>query len=178
MLRIARTAATRAVRLSDGAEIRPGDLVLDVHCWNERIPPMPPGGADIAWARKTAGRLKSSLVLLAKAIETSPDLQGTRAVRAGVNFVGAGGSHTSVSRIIERMGFEDVDEGAGTLSRRIHDVCENILIAALVWTHNPAALRKDKFMRERRPVWCSRERLMRLHGPVSSVQVDRSGTAA
>lgn len=164
MLRIAPTRARHVVRLSDGAEIRPGDLVLDVHCWNERVPAMPEGGADLAWALKTAGRLRHSLVLLARAVETDPALQNTRAVRARVNFVGLGGSNKSVSRIIARMGFEDVDEGRGAWPERVHDVLENVLIAALVWTHNPAALRRDKLLRERRPVWCSRERLASLHG--------------
>ena len=165
MLRIAPTRARRTLPLSDGTEVRPGDLVLDVHCWNERVPPMPEGGADLAWALKTAGRLRHSLQLLARAVEATPALQETRAVRAQVNFVGLGGSNTSVSRIIARMGFEDVDEGRGAWPEQIHDVLENVLIAALVWTHNPAALRRDKLLRERRPVWCSRERLVALHGP-------------
>lgn len=164
MLRIAPTRARRVVRLSDGAEIRPGDLVLDVHCWNERVPAMPEGGADLAWALKTSGRLRHSLGLLARAVETTPALQATRAVRARVNFVGLGGSNRSVSRIIARMGFEDVDEGRAAWPDRVHDALENVLIAALVWTHNPAALRRDKLLRERRPVWCSRERLAVLHG--------------
>lgn len=165
MLRIAQTRARRTIQLSDGSQIRPGDLVLDVHCWNERVPAMPAGGADLAWALKTAGRLRYSLGLLARAVEATPALQGTRAVRARVNFVGLGGSNKSVSRIIARLGFEDVDEGRGAWSEQVHDALENVLIAALVWTHNPAALRRDKLLRERRPVWCSRERLAALHGP-------------
>ncbi len=97
-------------------------------------------------------------------MESNPTLVQARAVRARVNFVGAGKSNSSVSRIIDRMGFEDVDEGCGSFATQLEDAFDNILIAALVWTHNPAALRRAKLVRERRPVWCSRERLTVLHG--------------
>ncbi len=164
ILRYAPTRARHAVHLSDGALIAPGDLVIDIHCWNERVPPMPKGGADLAWALKASGGLKASLRLLAAALDSDARLQPARAIRARVNFVGLGGSNQSVSRIIARMGFEDVDEGGGGLNARFHDMLENLLIGALVWTHNPEALRRDKLLRERRPVWASRERLLALHG--------------
>lgn len=163
-LRYSPTIAAHPVRLSDGAEIRPGDLVVDIHCWNERVPSMPRGGPDLAWAQQASGRLKYSLRLLAHAMVTTPELRDARACRARVNFVGRGCSNESVSRIIHRLGFEDVDEGAGSVQARIHDVFENVLIGALVWTHNPEALRRDKMIRERRPVWSSRQRLLKLHG--------------
>lgn len=164
ILRFAPTAALRAVTLSDGAAIAAGDMVVDIHCWNERIPAMPKGGADLAWAYRVSARLKHSLRLLAQASVETPELRNARAYRARVNFVGRGCSNESVSRIIHRMGFEDVDEGVGSFQARIHDALENVLIGALVWTHNPEALKRDKMIRERRPVWSSRARLMDLHG--------------
>ena len=69
-----------------------------------------------------------------------------------------------MSRIIKRMGFEDVDEGAASAWKRVHDRLENVLLAALVWTHNPDALRRDKMVRERRPVWASIDQVLRCHG--------------
>ena len=164
ILRCATSRSAGHFRLSDGAEIEPGDCVVDVHCWNERIPAMPKGGADIAWAHQVSGRLRYSVQLLAKALVTNPDLHAVRACRARVNFVGRGCSNESVTRIIHRLGFEDVDEGAGSIAARIHDALENVLISALVWTHNPEALRREKMIRERRPVWASRDKLLRLHG--------------
>ena len=164
ILRYALVAAPCDLRLSDGVEIRRGDPVIDVHCWNGRVPPMPAGGPDLAWAQATANRFRQSLRLLAEAAMTNPDLRHATACRARVNFVGLGCSNASVSRIIHRMGFEDVDEGTATLMSRFHDQLENLLIAALVWTHNPEALRRDKMIRERRPVWASRARLLAYHG--------------
>ncbi len=167
ILRIAVVPAPRRVRLSDGAVIERSDPIADVHCWNERIPAMPKGGADLAWAQQASARLKYSLRLLARAMREDADLRLVKACRAKVNFVGLGCSNTSVTRIIERLGYEDVDEGTGSLRTRLHDALENILIGALVWTHNPEALRREKLLRERRPVWCSRAKMLGLHGSTS-----------
>ena len=164
ILRFAPTFASSTFTLSDGAQIRPGDLVIDIHCWNERIPRMPKGGADLRWAHQASSRLRYSLELLAQASVTMPELRDARACRARVNFVGQGSPNASVSRIVERLGFEDVDEGAGSVRARLHDAFENVLIGLLVWTHNPEAWRRDKMIRQRRPVWTSREKLLRLHG--------------
>lgn len=163
ILRYALTTSPCTVRLSDRCEIRTGDVVVDIHCWNDRVSPMPKGGPDLVWAQKTSSSLRRSLRLLAVALETRPDLRNARACRAKVNFVGLGGSNESVSRIIHRLGFEDVNEGV-SVRTQMHDAFENILVALLVWTHNPEALRRDKFIRERRPVWSSRARLLDLHG--------------
>ena len=164
MLRIALVSAGRAVQLSDGTKIQPNDLIADVHCWNERIPSMPKGGADLAWAQQAAARLRYSLRLLAYAMTADGNLTAVKACRANVNFVGIGCSNNSVTRIIYRLGYEDVDEGTKEVKKRLHEALENILINALVWTHNPEAIRREKMIRERRPVWSSRAKMLALHG--------------
>ena len=163
ILRVAIIPAGRTVRLSDGITIGPDDLIADVHCWNERIPSMPKGGANLAWAQQVSTRLRFSLGLLADAMVNDPRLLPAQACRAKVNFVGLGCSNASVSRIIHRLGYEDVDEGAKTMRVLAHDALENILISALVWTHNPEALKREKMIRERRPVWSSRAKMLELH---------------
>lgn len=164
ILRYALIRSAREVRLSDGTVVGRGDFVLDIHCWNDRVPPMARSGPDIAWAQDASKRFRNSLRLLAEALGTDPELGAVKACRAQVNFVGQGGSNASVSRIIQRMGFEDVDEGCGSLWSQAHRYLENILIAALVWTHNPDAFRRNKMVRERRPVWASRAQVLRCHG--------------
>jgi hypothetical protein len=167
ILRFAPIRSRRDLCLSDGSKIVRGDLLIDLHCWNERVPLMPSSGPDLAWAQETSNRLRHTLRLLAAALVADSELQEARACRARVNFVGRGCSNESVSRIIRRLGFEDVDEGSGSIWARAHDHLENVLIAALVWTHNPEALRRDKMIRERRPVWASRSRLLQRHGSPS-----------
>ncbi|WP_237479321.1 YkoP family protein [Lichenibacterium dinghuense] len=163
LLRCAVIPSPCAFTLSDGAALRPGDLVIDLHLWNEHIPPMPASGPDLAWGRLVAAWMRHSLVLLAGALDVDPGLRDARAIRARTNFVGWGERSESLTRLIARFGFEDVDEPP-SLHERVHDAFENILIGALTWTHNPEALRRDRLIRQRRPVWMSVEALRRLHG--------------
>lgn len=164
LLRFSLILSPASIRLSDGVSVDCGSRIVDLHLWNEHIPPAPKGGPNLAWALQLTEQLRRSLEELARAFGTLPELNEVRACRARTNFVGRGCSGESLSRIVERYGFEEVDEGLAPLPARFHDLLENVLIGALVWTHNPEALRRDKFIRERRPVWISRERLLRLHG--------------
>ena len=167
ILRIAMVRAPATVTLSDGATVRRGAPIVDLHCWNDRVPTMPAMGPDLAWAQAVSRRLRHSVRLLVAEMRRDPRLQDVEACRAGVKFVGQGGSNVSVSRIIARMGFEDVDEGARSRFARVHDTFESLLLAALVWTHNPGALRRDKMLREHRPVYASRAKLLRLYADPS-----------
>ena len=163
LLRYAAISSPGDYRLSDGTVLEAGDLVIDLHLWNEHIPPVPKAGPDLAWARLVSQWMKHSLVLLAGAMRTDPELRDARAIRAKTNFVGWGGQSESMSRLIARFGFEDVDEGLASMPERVHDAFENVLIGALTWTHNPEALRRDKLIRQRRPVWMSADTLQRRH---------------
>jgi hypothetical protein len=176
MLRYAPLASPTSVSLSDGVRIGPGELVLDLHLWNPHIPPVPEGGPNLAWARRTRARFHHSLEELARVVAGDPALREARACRARMNCVGQGYSGESLSHLIERFGFEDVDEGRASMQERIHNAFENILIIALIWTHNPEAVRSDKLLRRRRPVWMSCERLLerylaRPQGPTMRIGV-------
>jgi len=144
--------------------IESGALVADLHLWNEHIPPMPKGGPDLVWARQVSTQVRRSLDELARNFASTPELKEAQACRARTNFLGHGRSSESLSRVIKRFGFEEVDEGSPAMPTRIHDLFENVLIAALVWTHNPEALRSDKCIRQRRPVWMPRDKLLGLYG--------------
>ena len=164
LLRYAVLSSPCTFTLSDGTEVKAGHPVVDRHVWNAHIPPVPRQGPDLAWARLVARWLKHSLMLLARAVDAETEMQSAKAIRARTNFVGWGEQSESLSRLIERFGFEDVDEGLATLPERIHDAFENILIGALTWTHNPEALRRDRLVRRRRPVWMSVDALRGRQG--------------
>jgi hypothetical protein len=134
--------------------------IIELHLWNEHIPPLPASGPNLVWGRELCARLDLSMSLLADAVRSDPHYRGVVACRARTNFAGPGCPTESITRLIERCGFHDVDEGLPTIGMQIHDACENLLIAALVWAHNPHALCRRKFRRVRRPVWISREDLL------------------
>jgi len=163
LFRVATIPSPYDLRLPDGTRIACGDRVANLHLWNEHVPPLPAEGPSVAWGRDLWRRLASSMAMLSDAVRTNPELGGIVACRARTNFVGFGCRSDNIGRLIVRCGFCDVDEGRLATSAWIHDEFENLLIAALVYAHNPQALSFRKFRRVRRPVWISKKRLLALH---------------
>jgi hypothetical protein len=160
LFRAALARAPHALHLPSGILPAQDSQIIELHLWNEHIPPLPASGPNLVWGRELYARLDRSMSLLADAVRNDPHYRGVVACRARTNFAGPGCPTESITRLIERCGFHDVDEGSPTIGMRIHDACENLLIAALVWAHNPHALCRRKFRRVRRPVWISREYLL------------------
>lgn len=150
--------ADRAVALGDGTRIRPGDLLLNIHLWNEHIPPAS-GDRDVSWARTISHRLAASLCELERAVERRPELRGTVAVVADM-ALGTEGRGEQIVRMSRRYGFEAV-EGDDHAPGMVHRLGENMLMFLLVLAANPAAARLSVLRRGRRRVYLSRNALRR-----------------
>lgn len=147
------------VGLPDGVQLRSGDRVVNLHLWNEQVPPVPAAGATIAWARQMNRGLAVSLHHLAKYLAARPDLDDIKAIRANMGF-GTAQQGQQLARISGRYGFEPAPKG-GFVSRgaAIHRFGENILISLMVLARNAAALRRDSLWRDRIEVFLSRPAL-------------------
>lgn len=145
ILRLGMGRCRRPVRLSDGTVLQPGDRLLELHLWNERIPPMPPDGPDLAWAARLAHRLGDSLDLLAAWLEGNPALADVRALH-GVLAVPGGERRAAWERFLQHMGF-DVALPDRTPWRAFADFWENLYAWALIWTFNPGSLRRRELLR-------------------------------
>lgn len=116
ILRVAPAVAPRALTLSDGTSIRPGDPLLDLHLWNEHVPAIPPGGVTLRWATAAARCARNSLRTLAA--ET----------RAGhtPNFVALRGCLRFDSRLLQApfagCGFDTVIESRRSAGAWMHDL--------------------------------------------------------
>lgn len=158
ILRVALAVAPRALTLSDGTSIRPGDPLLDLHLWNEHVPAIPPGGVTLRWATAAARCARNSLRVLAA--ET----------RAGhtPNFVALRGCLRFDGRLLQApfagCGFDTVIENPHSASAWMHEVGEACLVAMLLWAFNPAGLGHAHLTHPRRFVWMSRTRLVERHG--------------
>ncbi len=69
VVRLGLVRSKRGLTLADGVEIKRGDLVGDLHLWNERLPVMPATGPGIKWAVEFRRKIKRSLELLVDYIE-------------------------------------------------------------------------------------------------------------
>jgi hypothetical protein len=152
------------ISLTDGTCLRPGDRIIDLHIWNQQVPPMAGAGATLGWARRMNESATRSLHELSHYLATNPDVDDIVAVRAVAAF-GADAKGDKISRILSRFGFETVvREDAPSLRQQIRRFGENILISLIVLAYNPIALRPDTLTRSRVHGYLSRRMLDERYG--------------
>jgi YkoP domain len=161
LFRVNRDRADQSLTLTDGTPIRPGVPVLNLHLWNEHMPPMPAAGPTIGWARHAHRAVDVSLRELARWLAREADLADIAALRADMRLATVAQSQQLV-RIVTHYGFESAAFRAETGSLR--QLGENILIYLLVLAANPAAIRTDVLWRDHALVYLSRAALERRYG--------------
>jgi hypothetical protein len=127
------------------AHFERGTPVLEFHLWNERVPPIPPGGPDFAWARGISRRLIRSFQMVRTHLPTEPARTSPRAV-GGVTILGAASGTTS--DVLAHLGFHPLPY-PNPLGR-FGEWWENAYTWSLMWAYNPASLRGKQLGRLRR----------------------------
>jgi hypothetical protein len=153
LFRLEQRRADRAIVLSDGACARPGEPVLELHFWNEHMPPMGRRGPTVGWARHASRAIDGSMCELAHYLSRHAELAGV-SVLYGDMRLGNARQTRQFKRIIARYGFEPAppDLRQGTL----HRIGDTILVLLLVLATNPIALRHAPLRAYRRRVYLSR----------------------
>lgn len=165
VFRVQLAAATCDIALSDGTRLAGGTRLLNLHLWNEHVPPFPAQGPTLGWARGMCRDFETSLEELATFVVSNAALQDIAAVGGKMMF-GSTEQTPLVAHLAERYGFVRVIEPAPNrpIADWLHLVGENILISMIVIAHNPAAFRTDFFHRDRVRVYLHRTELMRRFG--------------
>ncbi len=161
LLRLSVGESDDDLTLSDGTRVRQGDLIGELHLWNEHIPPVPRSGPDLAWALAFQRRMTLSFRELATHIETRPRLQDVRAFRGEIYFGGPYGV-AHFGHLAERWGFDLVSPDGGTgLWGRLTGWGANVYAWGLIWAFNPASLQGEGPRKLRRDqIWISRNLLI------------------
>jgi hypothetical protein len=167
MLRVVVKRADSEIQLSDGSVIHPGEKIIDIHFWNERLP-QASACQGLGWGGRFGRALMRSFVDLALAIDVDPRLKDAVAVRGRLAFAGAR-NPDEMHRFGGWFGFEGADStGPLPLKRRIHDAAEDLWLLALTWTFNPGSLSTRQMIRRRDDLWISKAKLVaRYTGPTS-----------
>ena len=103
VFRVSVSDVTSPLHLRDG-EIPVGSKVLELHFWNEHIPPMPRQGLGVSWAVKFRRRVATSARLLGNSIRKDPRLADVQAV-GGVTPLFTPGDGSPAEGIFLRLGF-------------------------------------------------------------------------
>lgn len=145
------------VVLGDGTCLLRGAAIVNLHLWNEHMPPIGPGGATMKWGRVLARRLDMSLRQLSAHLRRTPSLREVAALRADMRL-GDSRRCPQLTRIVGYCGFEPavgLAEPHGAMQR----VAENAYIMLLVLASNPGALRAQILRRDHALVYLSRSAL-------------------
>jgi hypothetical protein len=143
------------VMLSDGTLGRPGDRLIDMHFWNERMPVAT--DQSLAWACRVKRCFVESLYELARYLTNESKLADVNIIRANINL-------DSLCRMAVRYGFEGIpDPVRFSPSEWVHQFGEDILYWLLTLACNSSRLRSNKFWRRRQLTYLSRTTLERKY---------------
>jgi hypothetical protein len=171
VVRIGPRPAHMRVSLSDGTEIREGELVGALHLWNEHVPRYSGNGPTLAWAKEMRRRMLRSLSLLADFVECDPVWAPARAF-CGDSTLSSRIGGLQMQRLAQRHGFEPVQPPA-TLSRQPQTIVFSLIVWGRTRAFKPAALARQRFLRDHNELWISRSVLVTLYG-----RDDRSSAVA
>jgi hypothetical protein len=160
LLRIAEGHAGHDFVFRDGARVRQGQAVIELHLWNEHLPPFPHGGFELGWEEGVRQQLMASLHRLAPQIADNVGLQGAQALRMTI-YIPVLGQQSLLARLLISTGFE-----AGELVSRKNAILrflDDVWVWLLTWTYNPRALAGWRFNRTRAEFWMSRARCLALY---------------
>jgi hypothetical protein len=161
VLRIRRIAAPHTAAC-DGQTIQRGEPIIEIHLWNERIPPMPADGPDLAWAVQMQRLLVGSFRMLARQVQSDPQLAGARAI-VGMTSMLAPRDRPGGLRLMEHLGFT-VLPYHNPLGR-FGEFWENFYTWWIMWTYNQASLRHRRLFRlVRAEVWMTMAELLSRYG--------------
>lgn len=156
-----------AVALPDG-DIPAGALMLELHLWNEHVPPMLSAGPDPAWAIHSTRMLIDSTRAVARLVRCDPRFAGVRAIGA-VTMLFSAGDRSGGEKLMRRLGFAlfPYQSPLG----RFGEFWENLYTWWLMWAYNASSLRRRHLLRLRRTeMWMSANEFVRRYDCESARQ--------
>jgi len=161
LLRVRRITLSRPLVL-DGITYPAGTPAIELHLWNEHLPPLPADGPTLRWAVQTQRRLKQSFQTLARQLPHDPRLADAPLI-GGITVLPLAGAHAGGVRLFEQLGFTILPY-RNPLGR-FGEFWENLYTWGIMWAFNAPTLAGRELLRLRRSeVWMTTAALLRRYG--------------
>lgn len=165
VLRVSRSHSPRSRSFADGTVVNPGDLVMELHWWNERIPRKVAEGANLSSGLYLYRAACHSLQALAHHLDATPGLEGVVALYGQMSILSEA-SCLQYARMLARVGFElDLLPAAKHPLEKAVRLMKHMHMWGLTRAFNPLNLRgKRLYTATRAEAWISRACLMKRYG--------------
>lgn len=161
LLRVRHTTLAHPVTLA-GETFEAGAAVVELHLWNEHLPPLPADGPTLAWAVRTQRRLRESFRALARQLPDDPRLADAQLI-GGVTVLPLAGAHAGGVKLFEQLSFTILPY-RNPLGR-FGEFWENLYTWGVMWAFNAPTLAGRGLLRLRRSeIWMTRATLLRHYG--------------
>lgn len=153
ILRLSRKTCERDTTLANGEMIRQGELIGELHFWNEHIPAITEKGADLAWARAFQSKAVYSLSTLAEFASTEPDFSQVQAFLGTSPFGGRFGG-SQMDDFLRRWGFEIMEKSPPKRTGdRFAQFWDSFYAWGLMLAFNPGSLQGKRLTELHRSEW-------------------------
>ncbi len=165
LLRVRRTTLSRPLTLGRQTYAA-GTAVIELHLWNEHLPPLPAAGPDLAWATQTRRRLLKSFRTLARQISHDPRLADAVLV-GGVTVLPLAGAHAGGVKLFQHLGFTILPYHNPL--GRFGEFWENLYTWGVMWAFNePTLVGRALLGLHRSEIWMTVEELLQHYGDAKS----------
>ena len=160
MFRVHVARADRILRTPTG-EVPVGTKILELHFWNDHLPPAPAEGTTVGRSIKGFRMFKNSLSELALKVTHDPRMSGVQAVGGLMPLFMEDGSYPA-KKMLSHLGFS-VNPYHG-FRRFFSLIGKQIHGWMMMWAFNPVTLKnRDLFGLRWADCWMSVDDLLRLH---------------
>ncbi|MBF6594689.1 MAG: hypothetical protein IVW51_09595 [Thermaceae bacterium] len=159
LLRLQLAKARHPLHLED-LEVPKGTPVLELHLWNEHLPPLTDEGPNLLWASRTGHLFVRSLQAVAQTLQQDSRLAGVRAVGGYTALLAK--ERLGGVNLMRRLGFQVMPYGSSL--GRFGEFWENLYSWWLIWAFNQPSLRQRKLLDlQRAEIWMSVEEFLRRY---------------
>jgi len=161
LFRVRAIGAPHALLLP-GQEVPAGAPVVELHFWNEHIPPLPEEGPDPAWALRFRRMVVDSFRHLADVVRHDPRLAGVQAVGATTVLFDIE-DNPQMGVLLKRFGFSIYPHRSRL--GRFGTIWENLYTWWLMAAFDaPSSSRRNPFRMVRTEIWMPIDELMGRFG--------------
>lgn len=161
ILRLRQSKSDIVVDLS-GGRLNPGDMVAEIHLWNEHMPEVTPGQDSLSWGSRALRMFIHSLKLVAIQLREDPRLAEVKAIRGEMIFLGRQDNPARASQM-ERLGFTVIPHRCKLGA--FGEFWENFYSWWVMWAYNPVSTKTRSLTANRRmEMWIDRKSFLERYG--------------